>query len=84
MFSKNGLKIIIEVNKKIVNFFDVILNLNNGFYELYVKFNNILFYVYSESNYLYFILKNIFLVINKRFSEILLNKEFFDKVVFIY
>lgn len=32
VFSEKGLKIIIEVNKKVINYLDVILNFNNGKY----------------------------------------------------
>lgn len=54
-----GFKIMIEVNKKIVNFFDVMFNLFSGKYMLYNKFNNILFYVNKKFNYLLCIIDNI-------------------------
>ena len=79
MFSKNGLKITIEANKKIVNFLDVTLNLNKGSYKPYAKPNNTPLYVHSEGYHPHSILKNIPLAINKRLNEISLNKESFDK-----
>ena len=51
VFSDNGLKITIDVNKKIINFLDVTLNLNNGSYEPYSKPNNTPLYVHRESNH---------------------------------
>jgi len=79
VFSKNGLKITIEANEKIVNFLDVTLNLNNGSYEPYAKPNHTPLYVHSESNHPHSILKNIPLAINKRLNQISSNKESFDK-----
>lgn len=84
MFVKNNLCIIVEVNKKVVNFFDVILDLIIEKYKLYLKFVIILFYVYSKFNYFFCIIKNIFEVINKRLFEILLDEEVFKEVVLFY
>lgn len=84
MFVKNNLCIIIEVNKKVVNFFDVILDLIIEKYKFYFKFIIILFYVYSKFNYFLCIIKNIFEVINKRLFEILLDEEVFKEVVLFY
>mgnify|MGYP001800508139 CR=1 FL=1 len=49
-FRDNNLKITIEANKKIVNFLDVTLDLNNGEYMPYTKPNNTLQYVHAKSN----------------------------------
>lgn len=46
VFKLNGFKIMIEVNKKIVYFLDVIFDFMSGIYKLFMKFNNKLFYVY--------------------------------------
>ena len=84
VFSDNGLKITIEVNKKIINFLDVTLNLNNGSYEPYSKPNNTPLYVHRESNHPPSIIKNIPLAINKRLNEISSSKESFDKAAPVY
>ena len=51
VFSDNGLKITIEANKKIVDFLDVELNLNNNSYRPFLKPNSALLYVNSSSNH---------------------------------
>ena len=58
-FQENGLKITIEVNKKVVNSLDVTLDLNSGQYKPYMKPNNKLQYVSIESNHPPAVLKNI-------------------------
>ena len=50
-FSKIGLKIIVEVNKKIVNFLHVTLDLSKGTHNPYAKPNNIPLYVHQVSNH---------------------------------
>lgn len=65
IFSSYGLKIIIKVNKKVVNFFDVIFNLFDGKYMVYIKFGNNLFYVNRKLNYLFRIIENNLKFINK-------------------
>ena len=84
VFSDNGLKITIEVNKKTVNFLDVTLNLNNGSHETYSKPNNTPLYVHRESNHPPSIIKNIPLAINKRLNKISSSKESFDKAAPVY
>ena len=51
IFSKNGLRITIEVNKQTVNFLDVTLDLKNGTYRPFSKPGNIPLYVNSKSNH---------------------------------
>ena len=79
IFNKYGLKITIEANKKIVNFFDVTLNLANGTYLHYTKPNNISLYIHKKSNHPPQIFKNIPLSINKRLSETSCDEASFNK-----
>jgi hypothetical protein len=78
-FQENGLKITIEVNKKVVNLLDVTLDLNSVQYKPYMKPNNKLQYVNIESNHPPAVLKNIPMGINKRLSEICSNEEVFHR-----
>ena len=84
VFNDNGLRITIEVNKKVVNFLDVTLDLITGQYKLYMKPNNKLQYINAESSHLPSILKNIPQSINKRLSEISSCKEAFNAAVPTY
>lgn len=77
IFRENGLKITIECNKKIVNYLDVTLNLNNGEYQPYVKPNNVIRYVHRNSNHPPLILDNIPPSINNRLSKISSNESIF-------
>ena len=51
IFKDNGLDIKAETNIKTVNFLDVTFNLNDGEYMPYMKPNNTLVYVHSQSNH---------------------------------
>lgn len=84
IFWKCDLKIIIEVNKKVVNFLDVILDLNMEKFKLYFKLLNILFYVYSKLNYFFNIIRNILELVNRWFLEILFDEVVFNEVVILY
>ena len=66
VFKANGLKITIDANKKIVHFLDVTFDLTNGTYKPYMKPNNKLSYVHSQSNHPPALLKNITLNIKKK------------------
>jgi len=73
IFNKCGLKITIEVNKKVVNFLDVTactLDLNTGIFKAYSKPSNTPLYVHSKSNHPPTIIRNIPESINRRPSEI--------------
>ena len=59
IFSRYGLKIDILVNKKVVNFLDITLDLNTGLYIPYMKENNTILYVNKKSNHPPSTLKNI-------------------------
>ena len=51
IFADNDLKITIEANTKIVDFLDVTLDLNTGLFKPFIKPNNILQYVHTQSNH---------------------------------
>ena len=70
VFSEKGLKITIEANKKVINYLDVTLNLNNGKHQPYMKPGNTPLYVHAKSNHPPEILKRIPESINQRLSDI--------------
>ena len=51
IFSKQGLRITVEANSKIVNYLDITLNLNTGKFAPYQKPNNVPLYVNQQSNH---------------------------------
>ena len=79
VFKEQGLNITIEANKKVVNFLDAALNLNNGFFSPYTKPNANLLYVHSESNHPPTVTRNIPAGINRRLSSISSDKQGFDQ-----
>ena len=79
IFQENHLRITIEVNKKVVDYLDVTVDLSTRLYRPYMKPNNTLQYINVKSNHPPAILKNISEGINKRLSEISSNKEVFDQ-----
>ena len=79
VFEKNGLRVTIEANLKVVNFLDVTFDLNNEVYKPYMKDNHSPLYVDKQSNHPPLILKNIPLGVNRRLSKISANKDIFDK-----
>merc|ERR1711954_481596 len=81
IFQENGLKVTIEANKKVLDFLDVELNLNNNSYRPFLKPNNSLLYVNSESNHPPGVLKNIPVSINKRLSDLSTSEEIFKDSV---
>ena len=84
VFKSHGLKITIEANKKIVNFLDVTFDLTSGSYKPYMKPNNKLLYVHSQSNHPPALLKDIPDNINKRLTSISSSKEVFDAAITPY
>ena len=84
IFHDNDLRVTIEVNKKVVNFLDVTLNLNSGQHMPYMKPNNALQYVNTKSNHPPAVIKNIPKGINKRLSEISSSEEVFNKAAPVY
>jgi len=84
IFSRYGLKMTIEANKKAVNFFDVTLNLSDGKYMAYTKPGNIPLYVNKKSNHPPRIIENIPKSINKRLSEISIDESSFNHLAPLY
>ena len=70
LFKKHGLKITIEANKKVVNYLDVTLDINQNTYRPYKKPNDTPLYVHNKSNHPPSIIRNIPKGINKRLAEL--------------
>ena len=79
IFKENYLNIEISCNKKIVNYLDVTMNLNDGSYRPYQKPNDELMYIHSESNHPPAIIKQLPLSIEKRLKTLSSSKEIFDE-----
>ena len=84
VYEDNGLKVIGEVNKKIVNFLDVTLNLSTESFRVYTKPNTNLLYINSKSNHPPSILKNIPNAVNERLCRLSSSEEEFMAVVAPY
>ena len=80
IFRRNGLKISVEANLKSVEFLDVKMDLPTNSYKPYIKPNNLIQYVHSDSNHPPAILKNIPLSINKRLSSLSSSEEMFNEI----
>ena len=78
VFEKNGLKLKVECNVKIVNYLDITLNLNNGTYHPYMKSNNTIRYINTSSNHPPATIANIAKNINNRLSRNSANEELFN------
>ena len=82
LYGYYGLRLKIEnCNVKIVNFLDITLNLNRGTYHLYMKPNNILKYINSQSNHPQASVKNTVKNISNRLSRNSANEEIFNASV---
>ena len=79
IFERNGLKVTIEANAKIVNFLDITLDLNTGIFKPFMKENDIPTYVSNRSNHPPLVLKNIPLGVNRRLNRISASKDVFDE-----
>ena len=84
IFRNMGLKIAIDANKKVVDFLDVTLNLTSDTHKPFLKPNNKLLYVNSESNQPPHILENIPISVNIRLSVISSSEDIFNKIVKTY
>ena len=84
LFKENGLSVTIEVNKKVVNFLDLTLNLNDHSFSPYTKPNSTIQYVNFNSNHPPIIPKNLPKSINKRLSSLSSCKEVFDRAAPVY
>ena len=80
VFKEHGLDIIIECNMKVVNYLDVIFNLNDGTYKPYKKPNNEIKYIHKNSNHPSTI-PQIPLSIKLRLSTLSFNGNIFQEAV---
>ena len=83
-YRKNGLQITIEANKKIVQFLDVELNLEDGSHKPFIKPNDNPNYVNVRSNHPRSITKNIPENVNKRLSALSSSETMFNSVAPTY
>ena len=79
VFKNNNLKVTIEVNRKVINFLDITLDLNIENFKLYAKPTNTLLYVQSKSNHPPSIIKNIPDSVNRRLLKISSDAGVFDE-----
>lgn len=79
IFNEHGLNITIDVNKHVVNFLDITLNIDKQEYQPYMKPNSHLKYVHYSSNHPQHIISNIPKSINKRLSNISSSEEIFNQ-----
>ena len=84
IFERNGLKITITANLKVVDFLDVTLDLNLGTYRPFLKPNDKPQYVHKDSNHPPGVKKNIAEAINERLSTISSNEDLFNEAAPIY
>ena len=84
IFHTNGFKLTIDANRKLVNFLDVTLNLENDSFKPYIKPGDSPLYVNSNSNHPPSVIKNIPAGINRRLSSISSNKQIFDQAAPLY
>ena len=84
IFKEQGLDIIIECNKKIVDYLDVTLNLNDGTYKPYNKPDNKIQYINTESNHPPNIILQIPKTIERRLSEHSSSESIFNDAKPIY
>ena len=75
IFKEHGLDIIIQCSMKIVNYLDVIFNLNDGIYMLYTKPNNEIKYINKGSDHSLSFIQQIILSIELRLSTLSFNKK---------
>ena len=79
VFKNNGFDVIIECNMKVANYLVANFNLNDDTYRPYQKPDNIIQYIYVESNHPPNIIKKIPNTIEKRLSQLSYNEEIFNK-----
>ena len=77
MFIDHDLELTIQCNRKVVNFLDVTLNLENSIYCPYLTDSNKIIYVNTESNHPLSIIKQLPKLMELRLSQLSANKEIF-------
>ena len=80
-FRKEGLRITCETNVTVVDYLDVVLNLEDGSYKPFIKPNASTKYVSVNSNHPPSIIHNIPLAVSKRLSYVSSDKDKFDEEV---
>ena len=78
IFDNHGLKIDIQVNKDVVDFLDVTLDIRNCFYQPFTKPNSVPVYVHRQSNHPPSVLQNIPRSVNDRLNRLSSSKEKFE------
>ena len=78
IFGKHGLKIDIQVNKDVVDFLDVTLDIRNCSYQPFTKPNSVPVYVHRQSNHPPSVLQNIPQSVNDRLNRLSSSKEKFE------
>ena len=78
IFKDVGFSTDIETISKVVDFLDIIFNLNNGIYKPYKKPNDRLLYINKSSNHLPQIINQLPKIISDRLSKNSSNKEVFN------
>lgn len=84
IMSELGLKITSRANIKVVEFLDVVFDLEKDNYRPFLKPGDRPMYVNKQSNHPPTILKNIPLAVNRRLCDISSSKEVFDQSVPLY
>ena len=79
IFEDNNLKITMEVNMQVVNFLDVTMDLKHDTFRPYMKPNNTIQYIHTQSNHPQTVLKQIPLAVNKRLSTISASEQEFNR-----
>jgi hypothetical protein len=77
IFKSLRLSITIDGNKKVVDFLDITMNLENDTYKPFIKPNDNPLYVHRESSHPQNVLENIPAAVNRRLSAISSNEEMF-------
>ena len=80
IFRNHGLKIEIQVNKDVVDFLDVTLDIRNCSYQVFTKTNSVPVYVQRQSNHPPSVLQNIPQSVNDRLNILSSSKEKFEAV----
>ena len=84
LFKKYGLVIIIECNKKVVDYIDVTFNLKDGIYKPYHKPDKKITYINVQSNHPPNIIKQLPKTIEQRLSNNSSNETIFNEAAPLY
>ena len=84
LFKEEGLELVIECNKKVVDYLDVTFDLKSGTYKPYSKPGDIIQYINVQSNHPPNIIKQIPKTIEQRLSAHSSNESIFDQAKPIY